>query len=85
MAEAQEIKANYDAALKKLEYEEKRGDLISKEIVEADFFAISRRFRDAVMNIPDRIGAEIATMTDVHAVTDRIRQEITSTLIELSR
>lgn len=85
LAEAQEIKANYDAALKKLEYEEKNGSLISKEIVDADFFAISRRFRDAVLNIPDRVGAELASITDVHTLIDRLRSEITATLEELSR
>jgi hypothetical protein len=85
LARAQQIQAQYKAALLKLEFEEKNGKLISLEQVETDFFNIGRRFRDAVLNIPDRVSAGLASDTDQHSIAMKLTEELTQALEELSR
>jgi hypothetical protein len=85
LARAQQIQAQYKAALLKLEFEEKNGKLIPLEQVETDFFNIGRRFRDAVLNIPDRVSAGLASDTDQHSIAMKLTEELTQALEELSR
>ena len=84
LAEAQKLQANYIAALKKIELEERQGYLLKKEDVEKDFFDVGRRVRDALLNIPDRISAELASITDTHVINDLLTVEISQALEELS-
>ena len=84
LAEAQKLQANYIAALKKIELEERQGYLLKKEDVEKDFFNVGRRVRDALLNIPDRISAELASITDTHVINDLLTVEISQALEELS-
>ena len=85
LADAQKIQAQYKAALMKLEYEEKNKTLVKVDQVEADFFNIARRVRDSILNIPDRISAELASTTDTHLVSERLTNELIAALEELSR
>ncbi|MBA3009724.1 MAG: hypothetical protein KKF12_12250 [Proteobacteria bacterium] len=85
LSKAQTRRANYEAALKKLELEEKTGELVSAEKVDLDFFNIARLVRDAILNIPSRIGAELASITDVHLVNERLTTELNAALEELAR
>ena len=83
--QSQTIQAQYKAALLKLEYEEKSGKLVNAEQVETDFFGIGRMVRDAILNVPSRIGAELASINDVHIVSEKLTAELTAALEELSR
>ena len=85
LADAQELKANYDAALKKLEYEQKNGDLLEKASVEKEAFETARRVRDSILNIPDRIGAELASSTDIFIVKEKLTKSLIQALEELSK
>jgi uncharacterized protein YxjI len=78
------LKANYDAALKKLEYEQKNGDLLEKSSVERDAFETARRVRDSILNIPDRIGAELASSTDIFQVKEKLTKSLIQALEELA-
>jgi hypothetical protein len=84
LAEAQKLKENYIAALKKIELKEKQGEYLKKDDVEKEAFNISRLIRDAVLNIPDRISAELASITDVHLISEKLTQELTAALEDLS-
>jgi hypothetical protein len=84
LADAQKIQAQYKAALLKLEYEEKSGALVPLAQVETDFFNIARMTRDAILNIPGRISAELASITDVHSISEKLTTELTEALEELS-
>lgn len=62
------------AALAELELEERRGELVKVDQVEREAFAIARRVREAMTNIPDRLAAEVAALSkpsDVHALLTR--------------
>lgn len=84
LVEAQRIQAQFKAALLKLEYEEKLKTLVKREQVDVDFFNIARRVRDAILNIPDRIGAELASSTDIFVVKEKLTKSLIQALEELS-
>jgi len=85
LAESQRLKALYDAALRKIDLDERKGKLMPVAEVEKQAFEAGRRVRDAILNIPARIGAEITSMTDVHLVTEKLTSELTTALEELSK
>lgn len=82
-ATARAAREHYLARLAKLEFEEKSGKLIDAEKVKRDAFEIARRVRDHILNIPDRISAELVGINDqptMHAVLTR---ELNTALREL--
>lgn len=74
------IKEAYLARLAKLEYEEKSGKLVPAADVKNEAFKVARVVRDNMLNIPDRISAELAATTDtvqIHKLlTDEIRKAL---------
>jgi len=82
-AEAQRLEKSYAAALKKLEYEEKIGKLISADEVREAVFTKARTVRDAILNIPDRISATIAVESDQIAVSKLLMDELVQALEDL--
>ena len=66
-----------------LEYKEAAGQLVSVEKVKRDAFAIGRRTRDHILNIPDRIAADLVGITDQAVMHAKLTQELTGALVEL--
>jgi hypothetical protein len=66
----------------------KLGELVSVVLVERDHFEAMRTVRDSMLNIPDRVAAELAaesSSTKVHARLDaEIRQALDSTAKRLA-
>jgi hypothetical protein len=77
-AQARTVHEHYRARLARLDYEERVGQLVSK--VEVAAFNQYRRFRDAMLNIPDRISAQLAAETDAARVYEILAAEIRKTL-----
>lgn len=71
----------YQAELARLEYEEKQGTLVNAEAVKKESFRVARLVRDAMLNIPDRIAAELASDTDTFSVHKRLTDEIRTALM----
>jgi hypothetical protein len=63
---------------------EAEGLVIPAEEVETQTFNFARLVRDAILAIPDRIGAELASSTDVHQTTPKLTVELLQALEELS-
>ena len=74
--EARTLNERWKAALNKLSFEEKSGDLIPKELHEKVAFESSRRIRDALLQIPDRIAALVAVESDQFECRRVIKTEI---------
>lgn len=85
LADAQRMQAQYKAALLALEYEEKSGLLVKKEQVKVNLFNAARRTRDAILNIPNRISAELSSITDMYVLSQKLTAELTAALEELSQ
>lgn len=69
----------------KLETAEKEQSLISVNSVRDTLFRRGRVIRDAMLNIPDRVSAILATMSDAREIHAMLTKEIRAVLEELSR
>jgi len=83
-ANARAAKEIYEARLKKIELEERLGNLLSRKAVEVAQYNRGRIIRDALMNIPNRIAAQLAAETDPAACHDLLEAEIRMVLEEFS-
>jgi hypothetical protein len=81
---ARAVREHYQARLAKIEYEERVGSLVSKDEVQIASFNKFRQFRDAMLNIPDRIAAMLAAETDGAKCYEIIATEIRKALNEFA-
>lgn len=81
-AESRATKEQWSAKLKELEYEVKRKSLISREEVEIAAETAGRRLRDALMNLPPRLGAQLAAETDAFEIQRLLETELRQVLDE---
>lgn len=79
-AESRAKREAYNAELARLELEEKQGTLVDAEQVKKDAYATARQVRDGMLNIPDRVAAELAALTDQFEVHRRLTEEIRKAL-----
>lgn len=84
LAEAQEEIARHKADLKKIELDVKKGKYVLKTEVNKDSFLIARTIRDSLLNIPDRISAELASINDRYIISEKLMVEITTSLEDLT-
>lgn len=77
-------KEAYEAALKKLEYEQKSGKLVSIEKVEVEAFNAARFARDKLLTIPDRLAPALIGKTDIHEIKQILISEIRQSLENLT-
>ena len=82
--QAQAVRIMYQAQLAKLDYEERSGKLCRVEGVQVEAFRTGRVVRDSILNIADRIAAELAAETQVHVVHSKLVQELTVAMQELA-
>lgn len=75
---------HYKAELARIELEEAQGKLINAEKVGRQAFKVARAVRDAMLNIPDRVSAELAAEKDSFTVHKRLTDEIRMALEGLS-
>lgn len=71
------------AELARLEYELKAGQLVPVEDVKKEAFKMARIVRDSILNIPDRLAAELAAETNQFNVHRRLTEELRKALEEL--
>jgi hypothetical protein len=80
-SKARAIREGYLARIAKIEFEERSDKLISRNDVEVAAFNRFRTFRDGMLNIPDRLAAQLAAETDAgrahHILSTEIRRALT--------
>lgn len=76
LQQARGQKEIYQAKIKELEYQEKTGVLISKDLAVKHAEKIAAIIRDRLRNIPQKIAAELAAETDIHAIELKLLEEI---------
>ena len=84
IAEAQRLKAVYDASIRKLELEQKRSDLLEFEAVKKEVGDIVLTFRSQVVSIPDRISAILAAESSRSEVKRLLKTELNTALDAIS-
>lgn len=83
-AEAERVKENYLALLRRLEYEQKSGRLVEAEPLRRKLFDLWRTERDAWLNWPTRIGAILSTElgVDQNTLTIALEKHVNEHLLE---
>lgn len=81
--QARTLREAYMARLAKLEFDEKSGLLVKADAVKNEAFRTARIVRDNLLNIPDRIAAELANETNQFKVHQRLTQEIRRALEDM--
>jgi hypothetical protein len=79
------FKEFYQGKLAQLDFQVKSGKYVLKEDVEKEAFEIGRQVRDAVMNVPDRISAIIATIDDEIQIMELLKEELSYALSGLEK
>ncbi len=70
------IREAYAARMAKLNFERESGKLLDADKVRKYMFKIHSRARDALLNIPDKLGPKLAAETDIHKIAEMINKEI---------
>ena len=79
------VRETYNAKLTRLDYEERTGKLLNAEDVAKEAFALARRVRDRLLNIPSRMASVLASETDSKAIETLLTQELRIALEELAQ
>lgn len=82
-AEARAQHERFKARLAQLELEEREKKLVQADEVTREAFRVARQVRDAMLNIADRVAAELAAETNQFKVHQRLTQEIRRALEDL--
>lgn len=70
----------YEAELARLKYEQQAGILVDAEDVKKEAFKTARIIRDGLLNIPDRVAAELVGASDSFVIHRRLTEEIRKAL-----
>ena len=81
---ARAVRESYLARLAKIEFEERSGKLVSRDEVQIAAHNKYRIFRDAMLNIPDRVAAVLAAEADAAKVHTVLVEEIRRALEEFA-
>lgn len=73
IAQSRAIREAYEARIKKLNYEVKKGKLVNADEVRVAAFNVSRIARDKILNLPDRLAPrlDMRDMKEVHEVLSK--------------
>lgn len=83
-AKAKAVRETLTAKILQLDYEEKTGKLVNADEVKVVWFNLARTIRDTLLNIPERISAELAAESDEFKVHKALQNEIYKVLEVLS-
>jgi len=83
-AKAKTVRETLTAKILQLDYEERMGKLVNADEVKTTWFNIARSVRDGMLNIPDRLAAELAAENDEFKVHTKLKAEIFKQLEILS-
>lgn len=79
---AEAKKAVWDARQAELDFLKESGELVEMKTIKKEAFELARIVRDAILNIPDRISAELVGIKDQAAMHSVLTRELTKALQE---
>lgn len=83
-AASRALREAYAAKLARLEYEERSNALVDAEKVQKEAMKAGRIVRDAILNVPARISADLASETDPLKLEKKLREELIAALRDLA-
>ena len=83
LMEIRQDKEYWEAKLRRLKFEEEDGKLVDIDQVKATISKLTLQTKEALLNIPEQIGPDILSLTDLVTVQARIREAINAVLEDL--
>jgi hypothetical protein len=83
-ADARAYEQNINAKLKQIELEQRQGSVLPREAVAQTLETLFRVHRDAILNIPNRVAAQVFEQTSIADVHAMLENELRVTLDELA-
>jgi hypothetical protein len=80
---ARAMREAYQAELSKLNYQQRSGELVEVAKVRSEIFDLTRKTRDAILNVPNRIASQLASETDPTKVHNLLNEALVRALEEL--
>jgi hypothetical protein len=77
------IREAYQSRMAKLDYEERVGKTIDADKVKEDTFKVARIVRDNLLNIPDRLAAELAGEQNQYVIHKKLSDEIKRAILDV--
>lgn len=71
-ADSRAIREAYSASIAKLDYEKKLGKMVELEKIKDINFSLARRVREGVLQVPQMLAPELASMTDTFEIEQRM-------------
>lgn len=84
-AQASTDRIQVDAELKRLDLLERQGLLVDRRAVEREAYEMARVVRDCVLQVPERIAAELAGLKDPGELQRRLAEELAMALEGLTQ
>lgn len=84
-ANSRALREQYMARIKRLEFQQLAGSLVRVDRVQLLWFKLSRRARDLVLAIPDRLAPVLAAMSDPVEVHAALSAELRHACTEMER
>lgn len=81
---ARAMREAYAAKLAQLDYQQKMGQLVSKDDMKSSLFSAGRQLRDSLTQLPSRLAPQLASETDQHVISMMLATEINAALKELA-
>jgi len=82
-SQSRAVREAYNAKTARVRYELLVGSVVRAEEVRDQAFGVFRTVRDALLNVPHRVAAEIAATTSPHVVIQILNREFTAALAGL--
>jgi len=83
LKQSQAVRVAFQARLAQLDYEERSGRLCQLEVVKVEAFRLGRVVRDKILNVADRLCAQMAAESDTHVCRELLLRELNVALQEL--
>lgn len=84
-AKSRAIREAYQARLAKLEFEDKAGKMLAADAVRVVMFNASRKCRDMLMGLPDRIAPLVVGLNDQHEIHRLLTDEVRRACAEIAK
>lgn len=81
---AQAVRVAYQARLTQLDFEERSAQLCRVEVVKAEAFRLARLTRDKILNVADRVCAQLAAETDATECRNLVLRELNVAMQDLT-
>ncbi|MDP2735777.1 MAG: hypothetical protein Q8P12_06235 [bacterium] len=85
IAQSRAIREAYEARIRKLDYEVRKGKLVNADEVRVAAFNVARITRDRLMVMPDRLASLVVGLNDAHKIHKLLNAEIHLVCEELSK